>query len=398
MDFKNFYLLAGKDEYKGKVNAFAVTCQTYLETGNYQSILAVKANNYAGIKKTASWTGKIYTIDSPEYINGVKYIKRSAFRAYDNADEFLKDYIAKLQLDRYTDVRVYGIDSYICYFYCIFSGGWATDPNYVKKLVDVSFKLGPILINPINWMDQALKAWKTAQSKYPKFQEWFKDYMDSKFQGMDKPDNTTPITTNKPEAAPAKPAPKKSSKKTMIALDAGHGGKDPGAINHNSNIHEADIALKTVLKMKEILEESGYAVFLTRDKDETVDLDSRGDMINKSDSVLSLSVHCNSSTDDKPVGHEDYFYLFKDKNGKVFTSSKGKKLAECINRAWMEAFPNATNRKIKGQNFAMVRNPKCPSALTEMDFISNDESCKFLSTNIDAMANALVHGILDYLK
>ncbi|HBK83257.1 MAG TPA: N-acetylmuramoyl-L-alanine amidase, partial [Flavobacterium sp.] len=93
--------------------------------------------------------------------------------------------------------------------------------------------------------------------------------------------------------------------KFKVVLDAGHGGKDFGATYHG-NV-EKNIALKTVLKVGEILEKyPDVAVVYTRNKDVFVELDDRATIANKSKAHIFISIHCNANKNLAAAGNETY--------------------------------------------------------------------------------------------
>jgi N-acetylmuramoyl-L-alanine amidase len=98
---------------------------------------------------------------------------------------------------------------------------------------------------------------------------------------------------------------KKSKKKTpkldVIVLDAGHGGKDPGAIGTNG-YKEKQATLAIIEKLGEMIEEEfpDTKVVFTRKSDKFIELYRRGEIANKAKGKLFISVHCNS-TPEKPT-------------------------------------------------------------------------------------------------
>jgi N-acetylmuramoyl-L-alanine amidase len=98
----------------------------------------------------------------------------------------------------------------------------------------------------------------------------------------------------------------KGKKITTIVLDAGHGGKDPGALGKHSR--EKDITLKTVLKLGHYLESNlpDVKVIYTRKKDVFVELKKRGEIANKHNADLFISIHCNANPSKKLYGAETY--------------------------------------------------------------------------------------------
>jgi N-acetylmuramoyl-L-alanine amidase len=90
-----------------------------------------------------------------------------------------------------------------------------------------------------------------------------------------------------------------------VALDAGHGGKDPGA--RRGHIIEKDIALGVVLKVGRILERTpGIDVVYTRKTDVFIDLIERANIANRADANIFISIHCNANDNTSAVGTETY--------------------------------------------------------------------------------------------
>ncbi len=85
----------------------------------------------------------------------------------------------------------------------------------------------------------------------------------------------------------------KRKKHKKIVLDAGHGGKDCGAMSANL-VCEKDIVLEVVKFLHKELKKRGYSVLLTRDKDIYIDLVARTELANKKSADLFISVHANS--------------------------------------------------------------------------------------------------------
>ncbi len=94
---------------------------------------------------------------------------------------------------------------------------------------------------------------------------------------------------------------KKTPKLDVIVLDAGHGGKDPGAIGTNG-YREKQATLAIILKLGALIEEElpGTKVVYTRSNDTFIELYRRGEIANKAKGKLFISVHCNS-TPEKPT-------------------------------------------------------------------------------------------------
>jgi len=90
-----------------------------------------------------------------------------------------------------------------------------------------------------------------------------------------------------------------------IMLDAGHGGKDPGAISHG--IKEKDINLKMVKILGRLLKGRGFRVLYTRTRDVFIPLEERTALANSKKADLFISIHCNANRDYRLRGLEVYY-------------------------------------------------------------------------------------------
>ncbi len=119
----------------------------------------------------------------------------------------------------------------------------------------------------------------------------------------------------------------KRKKHKKIVLDAGHGGKDCGAMSANL-VCEKDIVLEVVKFLHKELKKRGYSVLLTRDKDIYIDLVARTELANKKSADLFISVHANSipkRSTSNAHGIETYFLS-------TARSERARKVAEQENR------------------------------------------------------------------
>ncbi|WP_100950781.1 N-acetylmuramoyl-L-alanine amidase family protein [Helicobacter pylori] len=119
----------------------------------------------------------------------------------------------------------------------------------------------------------------------------------------------------------------KRKKHKKIVLDAGHGGKDCGAMSANL-VCEKDIVLEVVKFLHNELKKRGYSVLLTRDKDIYIDLVARTELANKKSADLFISVHANSipkHSTSNAHGIETYFLS-------TARSERARKVAEQENK------------------------------------------------------------------
>lgn len=114
--------------------------QAALETGYGTSGLMTKANAYFGIKAGSSWTGKVYSSSTGEVYNGVSVVITATFRAYDTKAESVADYYNLItQSSRYAGGVSTAANILTPYttIYNIWDGGYATDPDYVSKIMSI---------------------------------------------------------------------------------------------------------------------------------------------------------------------------------------------------------------------------------------------------------------------
>ncbi|GAA7823795.1 N-acetylmuramoyl-L-alanine amidase [Helicobacter pylori] len=119
----------------------------------------------------------------------------------------------------------------------------------------------------------------------------------------------------------------KHKKHKKIVLDAGHGGKDCGAMSANL-VCEKDIVLEVVKFLHKELKKRGYSVLLTRDKDIYIDLVARTELANRKSADLFISVHANSipkHSTSNAHGIETYFLS-------TARSERARKVAEQENK------------------------------------------------------------------
>ena len=122
--------LAVKEMYRSGVPASITLAQGLLESGNGESILAVKGNNHFGIKCHKGWTGKSMRHDDDK--------KNECFRVYDSPEESFRDHSDFLRYrDRYSFLFDFRITDYKSWAHGLKKAGYATDPSYPQKLIRI---------------------------------------------------------------------------------------------------------------------------------------------------------------------------------------------------------------------------------------------------------------------
>jgi N-acetylmuramoyl-L-alanine amidase len=192
-------------------------------------------------------------------------------------------------------------------------------------------------------------------------------------------------------------------KQITIAIDPGHGGRDPGAIG-KSGLKEKDLTLDVSKRLANLLEKDGYKVHLTRDEDcdygdayetgqstkKRRDLLTRLSGIQKCGADLLISIHANSFPDPVWFGAQTFYYGEREDD---------KKLATAIqDRLVRELGPNT--RTAKSGDIFILRNCQVPSVTVELGFLSNprEESLMIEDEYRSRLAIGIRHGIHDYLN
>lgn len=172
-----------------------------------------------------------------------------------------------------------------------------------------------------------------------------------------------------------------------IALDAGHGGSDPGAVYKGRQ--EKDDTLDLTLAVGDILKKNGIDVYYTRTTDEYETPFKKATDANNSGADLFVSIHRNSSENPNQYsGVETLVY-----------SDTGLKaeVARNINNQLEDAgFKNLGVDERK--NLVVLKRTKMPAVLVEVGFINNDKDNYLFDEEFDSIAQAIADGILESIQ
>lgn len=175
----------------------------------------------------------------------------------------------------------------------------------------------------------------------------------------------------------------------MVAIDAGHGGSDPGAVGP-AGTREADVCLAIGLLLKGLLEGHGWEAVITRDGDDDCagagadaaeELQARCDIANDAGADCFISIHCNAAENPEACGTETWYY------------DAGRPLAASVQKALGRV--GLVDRGIKAGGFYVLKYTEMPAALAEVGFISNAAEEALLSDGQfqRSVAEALLEGI-----
>lgn len=206
------------------------------------------------------------------------------------------------------------------------------------------------------------------------------------------------------------------TEKPLIVIDAGHGGKDPGAVGIDTRVPEKEIVLDIAGKLQKLLETAGYRTILTRDDDTFVELYRRAAIANEAGADVFLSIHINASTTRSVSGIETLYYpasasasgevnLYDVSSGaasisKLRPSTDGKGLARTLQDVLIAEMKTANRGIVERPKLVVLNQTKMTASLVELGFISNSNEEALLRTDEyrQRLANALLKGIKEYFS
>ncbi len=211
--------------------------------------------------------------------------------------------------------------------------------------------------------------------------------------------STTPEASPSPSPTPT-PAPTPTPEahikgEKIIVLDAGHGGSDPGAVyNHDGDDYkEKVINLAVAKKVRDILQNNGIRVEMTRSGDTYPSLSERSAFANKLGAAMFVSIHSNSFPSNTEVAGIEVYYSKTNNSDRYGLNSK--KLASDIYKQMISA-TKAAQRGVKTEQHVVTRTSEMPAVLIELGFITNkDEALNLYSPKYqDLLAGAIADAIL----
>lgn len=186
-----------------------------------------------------------------------------------------------------------------------------------------------------------------------------------------------------------------------IVIDAGHGGRDGGAVGRVTGETESYLNLQFALKLKSICEEYGFKVVLTR-KDmnglysafasnkKRSEMEKRMKIIGKANADMVVSIHMNSFSNSSARGAQVFY---------AQEHAEFENFAQCVQDALNEKMPYA-KKLAKPSDFYVINKTTLPSLLVECGFLSNAEEEKLLVNENyqEDFCYVLFYGILSYFS
>lgn len=215
-----------------------------------------------------------------------------------------------------------------------------------------------------------------------------------------------------------------------IMIDAGHGGKDPGAMGHG--LRESAIVLDVALRLGRELKAKGFNVVYTRSKDVFIELRDRTKLANDRKADLFISLHVNASTKPSTNGIETYYYAstaYSNSAAKVAARENGVKekqltetqliltdlvlenktnesagLANKVQNSILQRLKRAgytvRDNGVRSAPFYVLMGARMPAILVEIGYCSNKEEAKRLASSkyLGFITEGILQGIVGYKK
>jgi N-acetylmuramoyl-L-alanine amidase len=174
-----------------------------------------------------------------------------------------------------------------------------------------------------------------------------------------------------------------------VVIDAGHGGKDPGAISVRG-FYEKTVNLSVARKVAARLKQSGLKVILTRNNDRFIELDRRAEIANEYRADLFVSIHADSSLNRTHKGYSVYVARQ--------ACANSQKVARAIARNLHKISPDGNG--IKQADYRVLVKTRMPAVLVEMGYISNHGEAAIIATDSfqKSVAGAICAGICETIS
>lgn len=168
----------------------------------------------------------------------------------------------------------------------------------------------------------------------------------------------------------------------VICIDAGHGGKDSGAVSGKR--YEKNDNLRFALALGKSLTRCGFKVYQTRTKDVYMSLQQRSDFANMIKADYFISCHRNSFWNLLANGVENWVYKYTDSKTIAYATNIQNDLVKVGVQ---------TNRGVKKGNFHVCRETNMPACLLELGFIKNKKDNALFDSKFNEYVEAVTKGI-----
>ena len=227
---------------------------------------------------------------------------------------------------------------------------------------------------------------------------------------------------------------KKMTREAIVVIDAGHGGRDPGAIAKSHNVIEKDITLLIANELFRTLKNTdGYKPFLVRDDDSFVYLDQRYQSVRQNSGDVFISIHADAFSLPSVKGAAIYIWseeassnsarnlsskrvssikvdkfdfdedLARSKYPDIYDAKKNKSLQlgeKILDQLKRDPYTHLHKKRVEYADFRVLKSVDTPSVLIESGFISNSEDAKRLKGKPGRrmIARSIFLGVNNYFK
>jgi N-acetylmuramoyl-L-alanine amidase len=179
----------------------------------------------------------------------------------------------------------------------------------------------------------------------------------------------------------------------ILVIDAGHGGKDPGAVTKDGRIYEKNINIDILNELKSYLDKDNIKVYYTRIADERIFLRPRVALANDVDCDFFISIHSNVNAKSSKVNGTEILY-YNHVNRNIITKDMARIFSDEI--AKTSKLKQRGLVEMRNDDVLILHNALVPSILIEAGYMSNVNDLKYLTSKAgqEAIAKGIYNGIL----
>ncbi len=204
---------------------------------------------------------------------------------------------------------------------------------------------------------------------------------------------TLPTPRAEPVAREPKPIPGRSLSGRHFVLDAGHGGKDSGALG--GGLQEKDIVLDITMHVGQLLRQRGAEITYTRTDDRFIPLDERAAISNRARPDAFLSIHVNAAANRAARGVEVFRAMHRGPGARADKISRSATLAVALEKKLALVTPVKDRGVKESPGFRVLKLNDHPAVLLELGFLSNPDERGRLGNDLyrRKLAEAIVLGL-----
>ncbi|MDU5729783.1 MAG: N-acetylmuramoyl-L-alanine amidase [Citrobacter freundii] len=226
-------------------------------------------------------------------------------------------------------------------------------------------------------------------------------------------DRTTMVTKSNTSTRPAARASTGSGEKVVIAIDAGHGGQDPGAIGPGGT-REKNVTIAVARKLRSLLNDDPmFKGVLTRDGDYFISVMGRSDVARKQNANFLVSIHADAAPNRDATGASVWVLSNRRANSEMAGWLEQHEKQSQFGHSQRVGYDVATSmigqlerigsmhkRRPEHASLGVLRSPDIPSVLVETGFISNNSEERLLASDDyqQQLAEAIYKGLRNYFQ